>query len=67
MPLFDLRCEKCGSITRDVYFSHSKPRDSVFRCGCGSTHYEKLPPKVNARFKGSGFYETDYKKGSTEG
>lgn len=54
MPLFDYRCKKCGHMTYDVFISN-KNAAVVQKCGCGSTVFEKIVPKVAVRFKGEGF------------
>lgn len=64
MPLFDYRCKKCGHKTYDVLISN-KNAAIVQKCGCGSTVFERLTPKVAIRFKGEGF-TTPRAKGSEE-
>ena len=66
MPIRDLKCKKCGKAKEDVYFQ--KQENIKFLCDCGSTEYVFLPPiRFCLRFKGSGFYETDYKKKGESG
>lgn len=60
MPTYTYACKKCSHET-DVYHSMSaKPRVTCPACGSKST-YRMLGIGAGIIFKGSGFYETDYK------
>ena len=63
MPTYSYECKKCSQVD-DVYHAMSaKPR--VVCSACGSTGMKKLlGTGAGIIFKGSGFYETDYKNGS---
>lgn len=62
MPTYSYECKKCSQVD-DVYHAMSaKPR--VACSACGSTAMKKLlGTGAGIIFKGSGFYETDYKNG----
>ena len=60
MPYYEFVCQKCFVIKPVV-----QKMDDVFsgKCdSCGGTNFEQkvFPPVV--QFKGTGFYETDYKQ-----
>ena len=61
MPTYTYQCKKCAS-SRDVFHGISaRPR---VRCEtCGGVCRRLLGTGASVIFKGSGFYETDYKKG----
>ena len=59
MPIYEYKCEDCGSI-----FEHfQKITDSNLRlCKCGKKgNIKKLISSSGFRLKGSGWYETDFK------
>jgi putative FmdB family regulatory protein len=61
MPTYDYACEKCGR-TFEYFQSMNDPRLTV--CifeGCGGAVKRKLGTGAGIIFKGSGFYETDYR------
>lgn len=63
MPTYTYQCQECGD-TLDVFHSiTAKPR---IRCeSCGTRMRRLLGTGAGIIFKGSGFYETDYKKSSS--
>jgi putative FmdB family regulatory protein len=62
MPTYDYRCTKCDDSFAVEQSILDKP---LRRCKkCGGKLEKQLPKRVSLIFKGSGFYETDYKKGS---
>ena len=66
MPTYTYECAKCGQ-TKDVF--HSMSQRPALKCeACGSTRMNRLlGTGAGIIFKGSGFYETDYRKnGATE-
>ena len=64
MPLYEYLCESCGERTEMLRrFGDST---EVVCPSCGAA-MRKLPSAPAIQFKGSGFYQTDYKKSvSTE-
>ena len=57
-PLRDLKCQKCGKVREDVYFSTID--EIEFECECGCTEYELL---LSAPYlKPSGTYSYKEKK-----
>ena len=62
MPNYDYKCKKCGTV---VEIFHRVSDDTKYKCDkCGSILVKKLSPGVGIIFRGSGFYETDYKRKS---
>jgi putative FmdB family regulatory protein len=60
MPTYSYECRKCGHI-QDVF--HSITANPRLKCGeCGGSCKRKLGVGAGIIFKGSGFYETDYKR-----
>lgn len=61
MPTYTYECKKCEAI-QDVF--HAMSESPRVRCeACGSTRMTRLlGTGAGILFKGSGFYETDYKK-----
>ncbi len=66
MPTYTYECQKCHH-TMDVFHSMSEtPRVKCSACGSSRTK-RLLGTGAGIIFKGSGFYETDYKNGRTKG
>jgi putative FmdB family regulatory protein len=61
MPLYEYKCSQCGTVF-EVRQKFSDQRIAVHE-GCGGA-VERLLSASAFRFKGSGFYITDYAKGS---
>ena len=60
MPIYEYRCEQCGHEL-DVIQKFSDARLS--ECpDCGESTLKKLLSAPSFRLKGSGWYETDFKK-----
>jgi len=59
MPLFDFKCSNCQKIFETLATYQDKP--SCPHCGSGAVERQISKP-APPQFKGSGFYETDYKK-----
>ncbi len=58
MPMYDYKCPTCGVIREIRASVNEKPA----LLHCGYKQMEKQVSKPGAvHFKGSGFYETDYK------
>jgi putative FmdB family regulatory protein len=59
MPIFEYFCPTCGPFET----ISKAPQRLCERCGAV---VERLPSAAAIRFKGRGFYETDYKKKTGE-
>jgi len=66
MPTYEYKCTKCGKIT-EVFQSITekarrklKPDDNP-RCACNATVTRLIGTGGGIIFKGSGFYQTDYR------
>lgn len=61
MPTYDYTCEQCGDFEHFQSITSPKLR----KCpSCGSRVTRKLGTGAGVIFKGSGFYETDYRSES---
>ncbi len=61
MPIYEYRCDDCGSSFEAFQKMSDDPLVECEKCG-GPLH--KVLHPVAIHFKGSGFYTTDYGKGS---
>ncbi len=61
MPLYEYRCRKCGEHTEKIQKFSDPPLKSCEECG---GKLERLVSVPAIRFKGSGWYVTDYAKKS---
>jgi putative FmdB family regulatory protein len=61
MPLYEYRCEKCGRVFEVLQKYSDDPLTTHEDCG---GKVEKLISVSGLQFKGSGFYITDYSRGS---
>ncbi len=60
MPIYEYRCLKCGKVHEELVLNG---REEPKICkDCGGELVRLLPTGVGFVFKGSGFYETDYKR-----
>lgn len=57
MPLYEYKCEKCGIFER-----LQKGFEVLEKCPVCKSKVKKLLSSFRPVFKGSGFYETDYKR-----
>jgi putative FmdB family regulatory protein len=66
MPTYTYECKKCGSAQDEFHGMNAAP---AVKCGsCGSKRMRKLQGMgAGIIFKGSGFYETDYKRKGANG
>ncbi len=64
MPIYEYRCP--NGHTFEVFQRMADPPSSVCET-CGASPVEKLLFPVAVHFKGSGFYSTDYGRGSRKG
>ena len=61
MPIYEYRCEHCGHELEKMQKLADAP---LTDCpACGQPALKKLISAVGFRLKGSGWYETDFKKG----
>lgn len=62
MPIYEYRCEKCGKVFEVLQRFSDEPLKTHEACG-GAV--EKLISQSAFQLKGSGWYVTDYAKGSS--
>ena len=60
MPTYDYECRSCGEVFEKFHSMTSRPRVKCPECGGGSK--KMLGAGAGIIFKGSGFYETDYRR-----
>ena len=63
MPLYEYKCEKCGSVFEKIEKFSDPPLKTHVGDGCGGRVVRLLGAPA-FHFKGSGWYVTDYGKGS---
>ena len=69
MPTYEYQCTKCGKIT-DVFQLITEPTRRRLKaadnpqCGCGAPVNRLIGTGAGVIFKGSGFYQTDYRSES---
>jgi putative FmdB family regulatory protein len=61
VPIYEYRCDDCGASFEVMQKMSDEPLRACERCG-GDLH--KVLHPVAIHFKGSGFYTTDYGRGS---
>ena len=64
MPLYEYQCKKCHSLTERIQKFSDPPLAVCPHCG---GEVEQLLSAPAVQFKGSGWYVTDYAKGSSKG
>ena len=64
MPLYEYHCKKCHSLTERIQKFSDPPLTVCPHCG---GELEQLISAPAVRFKGSGWYVTDYAKKSSKG
>lgn len=64
MPLYEYQCKKCHSLTERIQKFSDPPLTICPHCG---GELEQLLSAPAVQFKGSGWYVTDYAKGSSKG
>ena len=62
MPIYEYRCEKCGKVFEVLQKFSDDPLKTHEACG---GEVEKLISQSAFQLKGSGWYVTDYAKGSS--
>jgi putative FmdB family regulatory protein len=63
MPLYEYRCARCGKVFEVIQKFSDAPLET--HPGCGGT-VERLISAPALQFKGTGWYVTDYAKGSSK-
>ena len=69
MPTYEYQCSKCGAVT-EVFQAITEPARRKLRksddpkCDCGATVTRLIGTGAGVIFKGSGFYQTDYRSES---
>ena len=62
MPLYEYRCEECGTVSEINHrMSDPAPTDCP---ACGAPKLSKQISAAGFRLKGEGWYETDFKSGN---
>jgi putative FmdB family regulatory protein len=62
MPIYEYRCDACGCQRE---FLQKVSEDAIKSCpACGSEKFSKMVSAAGFQLKGSGWYATDFKKGS---
>jgi putative FmdB family regulatory protein len=61
VPIYEYRCDDCGVTVEVLQRMSDDPLETCEQCG---GHLSKVLHPVAIHFKGSGFYTTDYGKGS---
>lgn len=61
MPLYEYECDACGHRFEKIQKFSDPLEDTCPKCG---GHVHKLMSSPAIQFKGSGFYITDYARGS---
>jgi putative FmdB family regulatory protein len=64
LPLYEYQCKKCHSLTERIQKFSDPPLTVCPHCG---GELEKLLSAAAVRFKGTGWYATDYAKKSGKG
>lgn len=64
MPLYEYQCQKCGKRLEAIQKLHEETLKICPHCG---GDLKKLISAPAIQFKGSGFYITDYARGSKSG
>jgi putative FmdB family regulatory protein len=64
VPLYEYQCKKCHSLTERIQKFSDPPLTVCPHCG---GELEQLISAPALQFKGSGWYVTDYAKGSSKG
>lgn len=62
MPLYEYRCAQCGKVFEIIQKFSDAPLETHEECG---GKVERLISAPSFQFKGSGWYVTDYAKGSS--
>ena len=59
MPTYEYKCHPCGVL---LEISHKMDDENPYKCpNCQKTMQKGFGGGIGVHFKGSGWYETDYK------
>lgn len=61
MPTYEYKCKKCGYQFEEFQSITDEPLKKCRQKGCRGSVYRIISPGAGFLFKGSGFYETDYR------
>ena len=69
MPTYEYECVECGAVVEIVQPITAKPLRRLRKadpkpCDCGAAVRRRIGTGAGVIFKGSGFYETDYRSDS---
>jgi putative FmdB family regulatory protein len=64
MPTYEYKCRKCGYQFEEFQSITEKPLKTCPKKECNGRVYRIISPGAGFLFKGSGFYETDYRSES---
>jgi putative FmdB family regulatory protein len=64
MPTYEYQCEKCGKTFEKFQPISAEPLKTCIDDSCGGTVHRLLSGGAGVIFKGSGFYQTDYRSDS---
>jgi putative FmdB family regulatory protein len=62
VPIYEYRCDACGALYEVFQKMSDDPLETCEKCGA---RVRKVLHPVAVHFKGSGFYTTDYGKGTS--
>ena len=65
MPTYDYRCKKCGKTFEKFQSMTEALLKKCLRPKCGGAVERLIGGGAGLIFKGTGFYQTDYKKSSS--
>lgn len=64
MPTYVYKCKKCGHIFEEFQSITAKPLTKCKQTGCTGRVQRVISAGAGILFKGSGFYQTDYRSES---
>ncbi|PTY05539.1 FmdB family transcriptional regulator [Opitutaceae bacterium EW11] len=67
MPTYEYACSACGKEFEVFQSIKDQPLKTCTLCGQSGQVRRKIGRGAGVIFKGSGFYETDYKRSSSSG
>jgi len=61
MPIYEFKCDSCGEVTERLQKMSDGPLKTCPKCG---GHVKKIFSRSSFQLKGSGWYVSDYGKGT---